>query len=169
MDRKSCFHGRFLGPHIEFMHSAKISCLEAAEFFRASAAVWGKICERYGAGEVEFWVIFDYNPENPVIASCCRGGVYFNLALERTNLTPAQDVTSRLIEELYQLHAWRVKGIIPEYEVAQDEKIGLTDEELLAYYSLPHKFAALEVLCEITSIPYWKQFRARVIAHLEGS
>lgn len=169
MQHKSCFHGRFLGPYIEFMHSTLIHCVEAAEFFRAADSIWKLICQKYGEGDIEFWVIFDYDPDRPAIASCCRHGVYFNLSIERTNLTPAQDLSSRIIEELYHLHEWRVQEIIPDYEVSRDERIGLGEEELLKYYCLPHKYRALEALCEMTNVAYWKEFRARVSEYMQGS
>jgi hypothetical protein len=165
----SCFHGKFLGPHIEFMHSSKIYCEQAVELFRAVAGIWKKIGHRYGKGSVDFWVIFDYSPENPVIASCCRNGVYFNLALERSNLTPEQDLASRIIEELYHLHEWRVRSIVPEHEVSWDEKFGLTEDELLAYYSQPHEFRALDALCAMTGIAYWKDLRKNVVKYAQGS
>jgi len=165
MAGKSCFHGRFLGPRIEFMHSAGISCERAAELFRAAAGIWERIGRRYGESEIEFWVIVDYNPENPVIASCTRHGVYFNFALWRDGLTPAEDTASRMIEELYHLHEWRVQGIEPKVPVHSEEKIALTYPELFEYYAQDYKFRALQALVEMTGHPHWKKFLETVERH----
>ena len=163
MKRESCLHGRFLSPQIEFMHSLKIPCETAAELFRAAYGIWQKICRRYGEEEeIEFWVILDINSRNPVIASCSKHAVYFNLGLWREGLTPAEDIASRLIEELYHLHEWRVQGVELKVPVRSEEKIALTYPELFEYYAQDYKFRALQVLVEMTGHPYWKEFLAAV-------
>lgn len=154
----SCFHGRFSSPNIEFMHSTHIPCEQAAVFFRISDLVWHRMCKRYGEGYIEFWVILDHNPQNPVIASCVRHGVYFNLGLLRTTFSLEEDIASRLVEGLYHLHEWRVQGIEPEAPAVIDEKIELNYMELTEYYSLDHKYRALEALVAMTNLPHWKDF-----------
>lgn len=158
----SCFHGRFLSPNIEFMHSTKIPCEQAVIFFKLVNKFWQKICQRYGEGSPEFWVLLDRNPQNPVIASCSEHGVYFNLGLLRTTLTLEEDIASRLIEELYHLHEWRVQGIEPSASVLSDENIQLDYATLVEYYSRDYKYRALKVLVEMTNHPYWREFLSLV-------
>ena len=117
------FHGRFLSPNIEFTHSTDIPCEQAEVFFSIADQVWHRMCKRYGEGHIEFWVILDHNPQNPLIASCIEHGVYFNLGLLRTTLSLEEDIASRLVEWLYHLHEWRVQGIEPETSAVTDEKM----------------------------------------------
>jgi hypothetical protein len=159
---RSCFHGRLgIAPSIELMHDGSISCENAGGLFRGAIGVWQRIGRRFGESDLEFWIIMGYNPKYPVIASCCRWGVYFNLALWRTNLTPAEDLASRLVEELYHLHEWQVQGIDPEV-TSLDERMALSSEELIGHYSAGHGYRALKVLAQMTKVPHWKQFLAEV-------
>ncbi|GMR19006.1 MAG: hypothetical protein BMS9Abin34_130 [Patescibacteria group bacterium] len=158
----SCFHGRFLSPNIEFMHVTYIPCEGAVVFFRLADRFWHKICQRYGEGFPEFWVVLDHNPQNPVIASCIKNGVYFNLGLLRTTLSLEEDIASRLIEELYHLHEWRVQGIEPSVPFLSDEKIELDYAKLIEYYSRDYKYRALKALVEMTNPSHWKEFLSLV-------
>jgi len=162
MGKKSCFHGRLsIASNIETMHSSSISCEQAGMLFNSAISIWQKICRRYGQGRPEFWIILDYNRQNPVIASCSYHGIYINLGLMRTNLTVAEDIASRLVEELYHLHEWRVRGIVPK-DATRDERISLKREELLAYYARDYKYRALCALAQLTRVPHWKKFLAEV-------
>jgi hypothetical protein len=127
---RSCFHGRFLSSGIEFTHSTKISCEKAVEIFREANGIWERICRRYGEGNIEFWVVLDHNSQNPIIASCCQYGVYFNIGLWREGLTAAEDTTSRMAEELYHLHERRVQGIESTVPPHRIEKIDCIYSEL---------------------------------------
>lgn len=159
-----CLHEEITTAPIGFIHSSHIPCEQAVKFFRVTVQIWERICERYGRGEIGFWVLLYCDPESPVIASCSGKAVFFNFGRLRTNLTLEEDVASRLIEELYHLHEWWVRGIEPDVS-DQHEKIMLTHEELVAYYSLDHKYRALQALAEMTDIAYWKEFLAEVEAH----
>lgn len=158
----SCFHGRLdIAPSIELMHDRSIGCEPAGALFRVAIGVWQRICRRYGSSDLEFWIVLARNPDYPVIASCTRWGVYFNLAVVRTNLTPAEDIASRFVEELYHLHEWQVQGIDPG-AISLDEGVSLSPEELIVYYSAGHEYRALKVLAQMTRVPHWKKFLAEV-------
>lgn len=164
MTERFCLHEGITTASIGFIHSCYIPCEQAVKFFRVADKIWKRICARYGRGEIEFWVLLYYDQESPVIASCSGNSVFFNFGRLRTNLTLEQDVASRLIEELYHLHEWRVRGIEPDVP-ERHEKIVLTPEELVAYYSLDHKYHALQALVEMTNIAYWEELLAKVEAH----
>ncbi|MEX0587221.1 MAG: hypothetical protein WD159_00455 [Patescibacteria group bacterium] len=162
MADRSCFHGRLeIAPSIELMHARSIDCEKAGKIFRSAIAVWQRISRRYGENKLEFWIVLANNPEYPVIASCSRFGVYFNLALWRSNLTPAEDIASRFVEELYHLHEWQVQGIDPE-AISLDDRVALSPEELVEYYAEGHEYRALKVLAQMMKITYWKKFLAEV-------
>lgn len=158
----SCFHGRLeIAPSIELMHARSIDCEKAGEIFRSAIMVWQRISRRFGENGLEFWIMLDRNPKYPVTASCCRWGIYLNLALWRANLAPAEDLASRMVEELYYLHEWQVQGIDPGV-VSLDERMALSPEELIAYYSDGHEYRALKILAQMTKVPHWRKFLAEV-------
>ena len=162
MAPESCFHGRLdIAPSIELMHSRSISCENAGGLFRGAIGIWQRICRRFGQSDLEFWIILGCEPKYSVIASCCRWGVYFNLGRMRTNLTPAEDIASRFVEELYHLHEWQVQGIDPGV-ISLDERLSLSPEELTAYYSDGPEYRALKVLAQMTRVPHWKKFLEEV-------
>lgn len=158
----SCFHGRLeIAPSIELMHDRSISCEKAGEIFRSAIMIWQRISRRFGENDLEFWIMLDRNPKYPVIASCCRWGIYLNLALWRANLAPAEDLASRMVEELYHLHEWQVQGIDPE-GTSLDERVALLPEELAAYYADGHEYRALKVLAQMMRVPHWKKLLIEV-------